>query len=526
MSTARIVFLFLLAAVLPAAEKKLPALKVSANQRFLVTADGKPFFYLADTAWELFHRLDRKQAVQYLEKRASQKYTAIQAVALAELDGVTDPNPYGDLPLIDKDPTRPAITPGGDYANAQSYDYWDHVEYIIDEANRRGLYIALLPTWGTSEVDVDGRSHTVYLWTVPANVGGKWTWTAGDPAGAWEMDLAQSFQFAVGTLSFNGTPLDVKKVEIHGAAVRVTAEGPGETALSVVLEGRASGDSIKGTVKFNSSAGARTYEWKASRDPMTFRPLDPPAGGDSLWPSGPAEALAAAPRGQRLPIIPGTIDVHEDGRGPDRDLEDVVRVVAGQLPQADRGIQRRHGVPVAPVDEEGMAAPSPIHGQDDALSRSLVGGDNAVDDRRRRERMVAGNDEKGPRLGGDFPQSAQDRGQHPGLEILVDDGADRVLRDDGSDLVPVGAQNDDDVLDARPQEARQDRLDEGLPAERKKHLGPPHPFGLAGRENDGGDHAGQPPLSVFSRRVRTSSAATLTAISETVFDRIGRPMGA
>ena len=148
MSTARIVLLFLLAALLPAAEKKLPALKVSANQRFLVTADGKPFFYLADTAWELFHRLDRKQAVQYLEKRASQNYTAIQAVALAELDGVTDPNPYGDLPLIDKDPTRPAITPGGDYANAQSYDYWDHVEYIIDEANRRGLYIALLPTWG------------------------------------------------------------------------------------------------------------------------------------------------------------------------------------------------------------------------------------------------------------------------------------------------------------------------------------------------------------------------------------------
>ena len=148
MSTARVVLFFLLAALLPAAEKRLPALKVSANQRFLVTVDNKPFFYLADTAWELLHRLDRKQAVQYLEKRASQKYTAIQAVALAELDGVTDPNPYGDLPLIDKDPTRPATTPGADYANAQAYDYWDHVEYIIDEANRRGLYIALLPTWG------------------------------------------------------------------------------------------------------------------------------------------------------------------------------------------------------------------------------------------------------------------------------------------------------------------------------------------------------------------------------------------
>lgn len=138
----------LLAAALPAAEIRLPPLKVSANQRFLVTAEGKPFFYLADTAWELFHRLNRKEAVQYLDKRASQKYTAIQAVALAELDGVTDPNAHGDLPLIDKDPARPAVTHGADPANAQAYDYWDHVEYIIDQANRRGLYMALLPTWG------------------------------------------------------------------------------------------------------------------------------------------------------------------------------------------------------------------------------------------------------------------------------------------------------------------------------------------------------------------------------------------
>ncbi|MFB3779804.1 MAG: DUF4038 domain-containing protein, partial [Bryobacteraceae bacterium] len=117
----------------------LPRIKVSENKRFLMTADGKPFFYLADTAWELFHRLDRRQAVQYLDKRASQKYTAIQAVALAELDGVTDPNPYGDLPLIDKDPTKPAVTPGADPANAQAYDYWDHVDYIVAQANARGL---------------------------------------------------------------------------------------------------------------------------------------------------------------------------------------------------------------------------------------------------------------------------------------------------------------------------------------------------------------------------------------------------
>ena len=137
-----------MASLLSAQTRTLPKLRVSDNKRFLVTADGKPFFYLADTAWELLHRLDRKQAAEYLDLRANQGYTAIQAVALAELEGVYDPNPYGDLPLIDKDPTKPATTTGSNPANADQYDYWDHVDYIVDQANARGLYIAMLPSWG------------------------------------------------------------------------------------------------------------------------------------------------------------------------------------------------------------------------------------------------------------------------------------------------------------------------------------------------------------------------------------------
>lgn len=135
--------------VAPSVDLSRGALKVSENKRFLVHADGTPFFYLGDTAWELFHRLDRKQAVEYLDLRAKQKYTVIQAVALAELNGLVDPNAYGDLPLVDRDPKRPAITTGSDPKNAEQYDYWDHVDFIVDEANRRGIHIGLLPTWGS-----------------------------------------------------------------------------------------------------------------------------------------------------------------------------------------------------------------------------------------------------------------------------------------------------------------------------------------------------------------------------------------
>jgi hypothetical protein len=111
-------------------------LKVSENKRFLVTPDDKPFFWLGDTAWELFHRLTREEAITYLQKRASQKFTVIQAVALAEMDGIQTPNPYNEIPLEGNDPAKPRDA------------YFQHVDFIIDKANELGLYIALLPTWG------------------------------------------------------------------------------------------------------------------------------------------------------------------------------------------------------------------------------------------------------------------------------------------------------------------------------------------------------------------------------------------
>ncbi|HMP18134.1 MAG TPA: DUF4038 domain-containing protein, partial [Gemmatales bacterium] len=124
------------------ARQPLPALKVSPNQRYLVTQEGKPFFWLGDTAWELFHRLNREEAETYLQDRATKGFTIIQAVALAELDGLKSPNPYGHYPLLENDPTRPALVEGPEN------DYWDHVDFIVRRANELGLRIGFLPTWG------------------------------------------------------------------------------------------------------------------------------------------------------------------------------------------------------------------------------------------------------------------------------------------------------------------------------------------------------------------------------------------
>ncbi len=114
-----------------------PRLRVMENGRYLALSDGRPFFYLGDTAWELFHRLDREEADRYLRNRADKGFTVIQAVVLAELGGLDDPNPYGETPLVDRDPTRP------------NEAYFEHVDYIVDRAEELGLFVGMLPTWGS-----------------------------------------------------------------------------------------------------------------------------------------------------------------------------------------------------------------------------------------------------------------------------------------------------------------------------------------------------------------------------------------
>ena len=111
-------------------------LQVAPNHRYLQYRDGTPFFYLADTAWELFHRLNREEATRYLEDRARKGFTVIQAVALSELDGLTSPNAYGAPPLVDKDPARP------------NPDYFAHVDFIVEKAEALGMFTGFLPTWG------------------------------------------------------------------------------------------------------------------------------------------------------------------------------------------------------------------------------------------------------------------------------------------------------------------------------------------------------------------------------------------
>ncbi len=110
--------------------------QISSNGRYLCRADGSPFFYLADTAWELLHLLNREETEWYLRDRAAKGFTVIQSVILAELDGLNTSNRAGDLPLHQSDPTRP------------NERYFQHVDWVLERAGELGLCVGLLPTWG------------------------------------------------------------------------------------------------------------------------------------------------------------------------------------------------------------------------------------------------------------------------------------------------------------------------------------------------------------------------------------------
>jgi hypothetical protein len=120
----------------PAADLDKGVLRVSEDGRFLQYENGDPFFYLGETAWELFHRLSYQEAETFLENRRQKGFTVIQAVLLAELDGLRTPSVNGEVPLVDLDPDRPNET------------YFQFVDSVVQLAATKGLFMGLLPTWG------------------------------------------------------------------------------------------------------------------------------------------------------------------------------------------------------------------------------------------------------------------------------------------------------------------------------------------------------------------------------------------
>ncbi len=96
-------------------------LKVKGNYLY---ENKKPFFWLGDTAWLLFEKLSNDEIRLYLKNRKLLGYNVIQAVLVHS---------------IPKSSTK----------NVNDLSYYENIKMLIQEAEQMGLYMALLPTWGS-----------------------------------------------------------------------------------------------------------------------------------------------------------------------------------------------------------------------------------------------------------------------------------------------------------------------------------------------------------------------------------------
>jgi hypothetical protein len=110
-------------------------LKVSPNGRYFVDQDGIPFFYLGDTCWLLFQRLNRREVEEYLKDRAGKGFTVIQAYVIRGL-GKRHPDGnsslLGEPPFLNRDPTKP------------NEAFFKNVDYVVNRANELGLVLGLV----------------------------------------------------------------------------------------------------------------------------------------------------------------------------------------------------------------------------------------------------------------------------------------------------------------------------------------------------------------------------------------------
>ena len=112
--------------------KYMEKLHVSENGRYLMQA-GAPFFWLGDTAWLMLQKLDREEMRTYLRNRAEKGYNVIQAVLAHTLPGVSE--------------SGCSLAPG--MKNVTEEAYWEFVDEAVEMAEDMGLYLGLLPAWGS-----------------------------------------------------------------------------------------------------------------------------------------------------------------------------------------------------------------------------------------------------------------------------------------------------------------------------------------------------------------------------------------
>ncbi|MCC6535728.1 MAG: class I SAM-dependent methyltransferase [Burkholderiales bacterium] len=122
--------------------------------------------------------------------------------------------------------------------------------------------------------DAVGFSSTsLYLWIVPAAVGGRWRLEVADnklPAPV-TLNFRQLFQNVNGEAQVGNRTTDIAGTKVRGDTIEFALDaGPRAGGDRFTYRGTVKGDVIEGQVAWGMEPGARRYAWKATR-------IEPPA---------------------------------------------------------------------------------------------------------------------------------------------------------------------------------------------------------------------------------------------------------
>jgi len=126
------------------------AVTISRDRRSFLR-DGKPFPYLADTAWSTFTNTQRAEWKDYLKLRREQGFTAIQMNVLPQWDRAGNP----DGPADERQPFE--IVNGNYSFDKPEEAYFAHVEQMLDDVVSLDLVPAIVILWANY---VPGNCHT------------------------------------------------------------------------------------------------------------------------------------------------------------------------------------------------------------------------------------------------------------------------------------------------------------------------------------------------------------------------------
>jgi len=119
-----------LSAALVSVEGAAGPIRVSENGRYFVDEQGKPFYFLADTQWELFRRYSLADAKLILKNRKAKGFSIVMVMLTGVGPGI-EPNLAGERPWISNDPASPNPA------------YFDHVDAVLKLARENDLQLLI-----------------------------------------------------------------------------------------------------------------------------------------------------------------------------------------------------------------------------------------------------------------------------------------------------------------------------------------------------------------------------------------------